>query len=143
MNNGLPKLELEDWMPMEPAKGPPLPRLLNILWPWWKPAEPLDQEAAEIEAAAAEIEVAAVEAGEVPTYAMTPEEQAAAQEAIASNVGMLDVPLIPEITSAMSISEAIEAIQAGTGFSDITTQYDAYAGRSYQDPTSDDPEEST
>ncbi len=39
MNNDLPKLELEDWMPMEPAKGPPLPRLLNILWPWEKPAE--------------------------------------------------------------------------------------------------------
>ena len=35
MNNGLPELELEDWMPMEPEKGPPLPRLLEIYWPWY------------------------------------------------------------------------------------------------------------
>ena len=24
----------KDWLPMEPANGPPLPRLLNIYWPW-------------------------------------------------------------------------------------------------------------
>ena len=28
--------EIENWLPMEPAKGPPLPRFLNILWPWYK-----------------------------------------------------------------------------------------------------------
>ncbi|MBA7478244.1 hypothetical protein ES705_14055 [subsurface metagenome] len=38
MNNiDLPELELEDWMPMEPAKGPPLPLFLNIFWPWYTP----------------------------------------------------------------------------------------------------------
>ncbi|GAI60819.1 unnamed protein product [marine sediment metagenome] len=38
MNNiDLPELELEDWMPMKPAKGPPLPRLLEIYWPWYTP----------------------------------------------------------------------------------------------------------
>jgi len=31
--------ELENWLPMEPAMGPPLPRFLNILWPWYKPPE--------------------------------------------------------------------------------------------------------
>jgi len=32
--------ELENWLPMEPAKGPPLPRFLNIFWPWYKPPLP-------------------------------------------------------------------------------------------------------
>jgi len=27
---------LENWLPMEPAMGPPLPRFLNIFWPWYK-----------------------------------------------------------------------------------------------------------
>lgn len=36
MNN----FELENWLPMEPAMGPPLPRFLNILWPWYKPPLP-------------------------------------------------------------------------------------------------------
>ncbi len=36
MNN----FELENWLPMEPMKGPPLPRLLNIYWPWYKPGPP-------------------------------------------------------------------------------------------------------
>jgi len=31
--------ELENWLPMEPTMGPPLPRFLNILWPWYKPPE--------------------------------------------------------------------------------------------------------
>ena len=35
MNN----FEIENWLPMEPAMGPPLPRFLNILWPWYKPPE--------------------------------------------------------------------------------------------------------
>lgn len=35
-------LELEDWMPMEPDKGPPLPRFLGIYWPWYKPVEPIE-----------------------------------------------------------------------------------------------------
>jgi len=32
--------ELGDLMPMEPAKGPPLPRFLQIFWPWYKEEEP-------------------------------------------------------------------------------------------------------
>jgi len=31
--------ELENWLPMEPSKGPPLPRFLNIFWPWYKPLQ--------------------------------------------------------------------------------------------------------
>ncbi len=27
----------EDFLPMEPDKGPPFPRLLGIFWPWYKP----------------------------------------------------------------------------------------------------------
>ncbi len=41
MNNDLPELELEGWMPMEPSKGPPLPRFLQIFWPWYKEEPPL------------------------------------------------------------------------------------------------------
>ena len=33
------KFELPNWIPMAPALGPPLPRFLNIFWPWYKPAE--------------------------------------------------------------------------------------------------------
>lgn len=29
-------LSLEDWVPMPPDMGPPLPRLLGIFWPWYK-----------------------------------------------------------------------------------------------------------
>jgi len=29
--------EIENWLPMEPMLGPPLPRFLNIYWPWYKP----------------------------------------------------------------------------------------------------------
>lgn len=32
--------KVENWFPMEPTKGPPLPRFLNILWPWYKPPLP-------------------------------------------------------------------------------------------------------
>lgn len=35
MNN----LELEDWLPMMPNEGPPLPRILGIRWPWYKVTE--------------------------------------------------------------------------------------------------------
>lgn len=28
--------KLEDWLPMAPAQGPPLPIFLNILWPWYE-----------------------------------------------------------------------------------------------------------
>lgn len=28
--------EMANWLPMEPSLGPPLPRLLNIFWPWYK-----------------------------------------------------------------------------------------------------------
>lgn len=63
------KFKLEDWLPMEPNKGPPLPDFLQIFWPWYTPpgtepgittptditftvaitnAEVLDQRAAEV-----------------------------------------------------------------------------------------------
>lgn len=32
--------ELEEWYPMEPQYGPPLPRWLNIFWPWYKAPTP-------------------------------------------------------------------------------------------------------
>lgn len=32
---GIP--ELEEWLPMSPELGPPLPRYLNIYWPWVAP----------------------------------------------------------------------------------------------------------
>lgn len=32
--------ELENWMPMSPEMGPPLPRSVGIYWPWYKPAIP-------------------------------------------------------------------------------------------------------
>jgi hypothetical protein len=32
-------LELEDWLPMPPDMGPPLPRFLGIYWPWYVPPE--------------------------------------------------------------------------------------------------------
>lgn len=31
---------LEEWEPMSPDKGPPLPKFLGIYWPWYKPAVP-------------------------------------------------------------------------------------------------------
>lgn len=31
------ELKLEDWMPMPPDMGPPLPKFLGIFWPWYKP----------------------------------------------------------------------------------------------------------
>ena len=30
------EFELEEWLPMSPMEGPPLPRFFNILWPWYK-----------------------------------------------------------------------------------------------------------
>ncbi len=27
---------IQDWLPMSPPEGPPLPRLLGIYWPWYK-----------------------------------------------------------------------------------------------------------
>lgn len=35
MNN----FELTDWLPMMPNEGPPLPRILDIHWPWYKVTE--------------------------------------------------------------------------------------------------------
>lgn len=29
-----------EWLPMDPAKGPPLPKSMGILWPWVKPEVP-------------------------------------------------------------------------------------------------------
>jgi len=31
--------ELEDLLPMSPEMGPPLPRFLQIFWPWYKKEE--------------------------------------------------------------------------------------------------------
>lgn len=36
----IPEFTLENWMPMEPQKGPPLPSFLGIYWPWYKPPSP-------------------------------------------------------------------------------------------------------
>lgn len=30
---------LEEWAPMEPEKGPPLPKWLGIYWPWYTPPD--------------------------------------------------------------------------------------------------------
>jgi len=32
-------IKIEDWAPMLPNQGPPLPRFLNIRWPWLQSAE--------------------------------------------------------------------------------------------------------
>jgi hypothetical protein len=32
--------ELQDWLPMSPMEGPPLPRFLGINWPWYKEGAP-------------------------------------------------------------------------------------------------------
>ena len=149
MNNDRPKLELEDWMPMEPAKGPPLPRLLNVLWPWWKPAEPLDQEAAEIEATVAEIEAAAeleaeaaqAEAAQIAAeaaaspWALTAEELAAYREHIGGVLTAAGISVIPGIEGATSKSEIIALIQTTTGLENIWEQYAAYENAPRIDPT--------
>lgn len=36
MNN----FELEDWLPMSPLEGPPLPKWMGITWPWVTPPPP-------------------------------------------------------------------------------------------------------
>ena len=33
------EIKLEDWFPMSPMEGPPLPEFLNIYWPWYKEEE--------------------------------------------------------------------------------------------------------
>ena len=33
--------ELEEWAPMPPNMGPPLPKFLNIYWPWYKEEVPI------------------------------------------------------------------------------------------------------
>lgn len=33
------EFKLENWLPMEPGMGPPLPRFLQIFWPWYKEEE--------------------------------------------------------------------------------------------------------
>lgn len=38
MDNEIFGYPLEDWYPMEPAMGPPLPKWMEIFWPWYKPA---------------------------------------------------------------------------------------------------------
>ncbi len=35
MDNELLGHELEEWKPMEPQKGPPLPEWMGIYWPWY------------------------------------------------------------------------------------------------------------
>lgn len=35
--NDLLEYKLEDWWPTSPLVGPPLPKFLNIYWPWYTP----------------------------------------------------------------------------------------------------------
>lgn len=37
--NNLLGIKIEDWMPMMPNQGPPLPKSIGIYWPWYKPPE--------------------------------------------------------------------------------------------------------
>lgn len=30
------EIKLEDWFPMSPLMGPPLPKWLGLKWPWYK-----------------------------------------------------------------------------------------------------------
>jgi len=34
------ELNLEDWFPMSPLMGPPLPEWLGLTWPWYKEEGP-------------------------------------------------------------------------------------------------------
>jgi len=34
------EFNFEDWLPMPPQMGPPLPRHLGIFWPWYVPEAP-------------------------------------------------------------------------------------------------------
>jgi len=43
MGDELLGYELEEWAPMPPDQGPPLPRFLNILWPWYKEELPPEE----------------------------------------------------------------------------------------------------
>ncbi|MBA7714185.1 hypothetical protein ES703_123202 [subsurface metagenome] len=36
----MPELAIEDWMPMSPLIGPPLPRWMQVTWPWYKEEGP-------------------------------------------------------------------------------------------------------
>lgn len=36
-------ITLEDWIPMSPTMGPPLPRFLEIYWPWYEIEEPPEE----------------------------------------------------------------------------------------------------
>ncbi len=40
MDNDFLGYELEDWTPMPPNMGPPLPIWMGIYWPWYKPPTP-------------------------------------------------------------------------------------------------------
>lgn len=33
------EIKLEDWFPMSPLVGPPLPKWLELTWPWYKGEE--------------------------------------------------------------------------------------------------------
>jgi len=44
MNNFL-GIKIEDWMPMLPQMGPPLPKSMEIYWPWYTPPEEVPPEA--------------------------------------------------------------------------------------------------
>jgi len=39
-NFDLKEFKLEDWMPVMPMHGPPLPRILGIFWPWYEAEVP-------------------------------------------------------------------------------------------------------
>lgn len=35
-----PEFRLEDWFPMSPIMGPPLPKWLALYWPWYQEVPP-------------------------------------------------------------------------------------------------------
>ncbi len=34
---------LEDWLPISPLEGPPLPKWMGITWPWYKVTPPVGE----------------------------------------------------------------------------------------------------
>jgi len=69
------ELTLEDWIPMSPLKGPPLPNFLNIYWPWYKEELPPEEQppagAADIRVEDLAISPAQVNVGDKVTISVT------------------------------------------------------------------------
>lgn len=41
-------IKIEDWLPPSPLVGPPLPRAMGIVWPWYKPPAPPEEAPPEV-----------------------------------------------------------------------------------------------